>query len=147
MAVMHGKLGKIEWDTAVSDVPLTLGQSWDGTVTHDVAEITSMQDTAKTYITGHQDWSASVTCLLPLAGGDISIDSGNNPNGMGDVAARLELYFKHDTGTPIYRAVYGNAICNGISINNENEGVPTVTYSFKGAGQLVWYSSGAAEPA
>jgi hypothetical protein len=145
MAILHGKNANIYWDSGGTDTNLTQGQSWNCDITHAIAEVTDMQDTWKTYLGGFQDWTASVVCLLPAAGSDISLDSGNDPNGMADVAAQLELYFVWDTGTPLYKCVYGDAICNGISFSGDAESAPLVTYSFQGSGQIQW-DTGAARP-
>lgn len=145
MAILHGKAANIYWDSGGTDTNLTQGQNWSVDATHDVAEKTGMQDTWKTYIGGFRDWTASVTCLLPLAGSDISVDSGNDPNGMADVKAQLELYLVWDTGTPLYKCVYGNAVCNGISFSADKDSIATVAYSFQGSGRLQW-DTGAARP-
>ncbi|KKN71428.1 hypothetical protein LCGC14_0421500 [marine sediment metagenome] len=145
MAKLHGKNANIYWDRLGVDTNLTQGQIWSVDATHDVAEKTGMGDTWKTYIGGFRDWSASVTCLLPLAGSDISVDSGSSPNGLADVKAQLELYVVWDTGTPLYKSVYGNAICNGISFAADKDGIATVIFSFQGSGRLQW-DSGVARP-
>jgi len=138
MSILHGKAADIYWDSGGTDTQLTQGQSWGVDITHDVAEKTSMGDTFKTYLGGFQDWTATVTCLLPATGANISLDNANDPNGMADVKAHLELYFTHETSD--YKAVYGDAICNGISFSGDKDGVPTVTYSFQGTAQIKWWS-------
>ena len=144
MGLMHGKYAKIYWDASDTDTNLTLGQSWDLDVTHDVGEITSMQDTWKTYMTGFQAWTATVVCLLDTAGAKIGF---GGDDGMGDdEACYLELYFHWDSGTPKYRALYGTAICTGVSPAQEKDGIATVTYTFQGNAQCQWHSSAAAEP-
>ena len=137
MAILHGKNANIYWDSGGTDTNLTQGQSWSVDITHDIVEKTDMGDTWKTYLGGFQDWSASVTCLLPAAGSDISLDSGGNPNGMADVAAQLELYLVWDTSTPLYTCVYGDAICNGISFSADKDSAALVTYSFQGSSQIL----------
>ena len=141
MAVLHGKAANIIWDGADSDTELQHGQSWSVDVSHDVAEITSMQDTWKTYHTGFMDWTATVECLLDSAGDDVGLDGGDD--GMGDDTCRLELYLVYSAG--VYKGVYGNAICTGVSPTAEKDGVQTVTYTFQGVAQLIWHS-GAAVP-
>ena len=73
MALVHGKQAKIYWDADDTDTNLLHGQSWSLDATHDVAEITSMQDSWRTYAGGFRDWTATVECLSPLAGNDIDL--------------------------------------------------------------------------
>jgi hypothetical protein len=143
MSLMHGKLGRIEWDCDAARQNLELGQSWTCDVSHDVAEITSMGATWRTYLGGYRDWTATVECLEDAAGADITLGPGD-PNGFADVEAYLELYFMYDTTNTKYRMIYGKAICNGIAEGADAQGIPTVTYSFQGVDQLTWYSSDAA---
>ena len=111
MSLMHGKAANIYWDGDDSDTELQHGQSWSMDVTHDVAEITSMQDTWKTYQTGFQDWTASVECLLDSAGTDIGL---GGDDGMGDDEVYLELLVVYAASD--YKSLYGLAICNGVSV-------------------------------
>jgi len=145
MAVMAGKNGKVIWDASATDIGLTYVQSWTCTYTHDNAEITSMQDSYRTYLTGHQDWTATVECLLPTGALQIPLGSAVTGLGMADDTCQLELYFHHEAATK-YRAVYGNAICTGESIGETADGIATITYTFQGIGQLKWYSSATVEP-
>lgn len=142
MALMHGKEAKIYWDADDTDTNLQHGQSWSADIEHNVAEVTSMQDTWKTYLTGFQDWTATVTCLLDSGGVDIGI---GGDDGFADDECRLELYFWWEAATK-FRCIYGSAICNGLSVGADKDGIPTVTYTFQGAAQLQWHS-GATEPA
>tara|TARA_Y100000310_G_scaffold325739_1_gene389686 strand:+ start:37 stop:489 length:453 start_codon:yes stop_codon:yes gene_type:complete len=150
MAIIAGKLGYIVWDggTGNSKINLTYGQSWTASITHDVAEITSMGYNAagywRTYFSGYQDVTASVECLLPTGGTDIVL---GGDDGMCDDTCQLELFFKYDGTTPLYRALYGDAICTGVSISNDKDSIATVSYTFQGNGQWKWYSSGSAVPA
>ncbi len=145
MAVMAGKDGKVIWDAAATDIGLTHVQSWSCTYTHDIAEITSMQETYRTYFTGHQDWTATAECLLPTGALQIPLGSTVTGLGMVDDTCQLELYFHHETGTK-FRAVYGEAICTGESIGETADGIATITYAFQGNGQLQWYTSSTVEP-
>ena len=145
MAFLHGKAAKILWDAQNNSTELLHGQSWSAEATQDVAEITSFQDTWRTFIGGFNDWTATVECLLPKAGAGITYATGN-PNGMGDVEAKLELYFQWDSGTPLYRAVYGSCVCTGKVVGADKDGIATVTYTFQGTDTLAWHS-GAAEQA
>lgn len=146
MSILHGKDGNVYWDSQGTDTVVTQIQSWSLDVTHDIAEATSMQDTWKTYRTGFQDWTASVVCLLPLAGGDLPVEADGTPQSLGDVtAARLELYVVWDTGTPLYKLLYGNGFVTGIEYGSDRNEAPTITYTFQGSGQMQW-ASGAARP-
>ena len=145
MAVMHGKNANIIWDAPAgeSDIVITYAQNWTLDVTHDVSTITAFQDTWKTYLTGFQNWTATAESLEETTGPEIVI---GGDDGMGDDECRLELYFLYDTGTPLYKVMYGNAICTGISEAANTDGIPTLTYSFQGVAQMQW-ASGAARPA
>ncbi len=132
MALIHGKRANVLW---VTPAVLELGQSWSVDVVHDMAEITSFQDTWKTFLSGFQDWTATVECLEDSAGPDVPI---GGTDGLGD-DARLELYVVYEGSN--YQALYGNAYSTGISKGQDKDGIPTVTYTFQGNGQLLWYSN------
>lgn len=138
MALMHGKLGRIEWDADAVRTQLTLAQSWTCDVSQDIAEITAMGDTWKTYLGGMSDWTATCECLLDTAGPIITPYGQGNPNGFADTSAYLELYLKYDAGNTAWRMVFGKAICNGIAIGSDKDSVATVTYSFQGVDMLAW---------
>ncbi len=144
MAFLHGKNAKILWDAENNSTTLTHGQSWSAEATQDTAEITEFGSSWRTFLGGFNDWTATVECLLPQAGAEITYDVGD-PNGLGDVEAKLELYFLWDSGTPAYRAVYGSCICTGKAVGADKDGIATVTYTFQGTAVLAWHS-GAAEP-
>ena len=135
MGLMHGKSANIYWDTDDTDTELQHGQSWTLDLTHDVAPITSMQDTWKTYQTGFQDWSATVECLLDSGGTDIGL---GGDDGMGDDECSLELLLVY--ATTDYKCLYGNAFCTGVSPGVDKDGAATVTYTFQGSAQLQWDS-------
>jgi hypothetical protein len=139
MALMHGKLGRIEWDCDAARTQLTLAQSWTCDVTHEVFEITSMQDTWKTYLGGYRDWTATCECLQDTSGPIIKPFGPGNPNGFADVEAYLELYLKYDAGNTEWRMVFGKCICNGESMSTDN-GIATITYTFQGTDMLAWDS-------
>jgi len=138
MSLMHGKTAEMYWDVIEnvgSNTELQHGQSWTCDLVHDVEDITSMQDTWRTFNSGFKDWTATVTCLLDSADTDIPI---GGDDGMADDECGLELYFNYAAAD--YQCVYGTAICTGKSIGQDKDGVPTVTYNFQGVDQLVWYS-------
>ena len=140
MGLLHGKTAAIYWDSQGTDTAMTLGQNWSLDATQDIAEITVMADTYKTFIGGFQDWAATVTCLLDSGGIKIDFATGD-PNGMGDVAARLELYLLWDTTTPYYRDLYGDCVCTGISPSTDKDGIVAITYTFQGTATLVWHAA------
>jgi len=140
MTQFHGKLANVYWDCNGSDTELAHGQSWTLDITKDVVETTSFQDIWDTFLSGYVDWTASVTCNLdsgglsvPLAAGGVEALGENTP-------AKIELYFKYDTVTPLYKCLYGSAICTGIAPNSSNTDVGKVTYNFKGNGVLTPYA-------
>ena len=145
MALMHGKYGRIEWDCDAVRTQLTLAQSWSCDTTKEVAEITSMGDTWKTYLGGFRDWTATVDCLQDSGGPIIAPFGAGDPNGFADVKAYLELYLKYQ-GAALgyeYRMVFGYAVCNGISGGCDSGGIATITYTFQGVGMLAWDSESA----
>lgn len=140
MATFHGKSGRVEWDCAATEIELDQVVNWSVDAIADVAEITDMGDTYKTYKGGFLDWTATVECRLDVTGLDVPLAT-NTYEALGeDTPAKLELYLIHDTVTPLYAALYGSAICVGVSINQPHDGVPTVTYTFQGNGTLAWQS-------
>ena len=140
MALMHGKLGRIEWDCDAARTQLTLAQSWSCDVSQDIAEITSMGDTWKTYLGGFSDWTASVECLQDTGGPIITPFGGvaADPNGFADMSAYLELYLKYDATNTEWRMVFGQAICIGIAGGMDKDSIATITYTFQGIAMLAW---------
>ncbi len=142
MAIIHGKDGNVKWDASVARQDFTKIQSWSLTTAFDVVETTGMQNSNdwRTWLPGQVDWTATVEALLDSAGLDISLASGS-PDGLGDVSAKLELYINWDTVTTLYVNLYGSAICIGITVNSEKDGVTTATYTFQGTGALAYRSA------
>ena len=140
MDLMHGKWGRIEWDCDAVRTQLTLAQSWSCDATKDVAEITSMGDTWKTYLGGYRDWTATVDCLQDTSGPIITPFGAGDPNGFADVKAYLELYLEYQGAADghEYRMVFGHAVCNGISSTCPSDGIATITYTFQGVDMLAW---------
>ncbi|GAH85115.1 unnamed protein product, partial [marine sediment metagenome] len=106
MSLLHGKVAAIYWDTEDVDAELTLGQSWSLDSTQDIAETTYMGAAGdwKTFAGGFQDWTASVTCYLDTDGTKIPyVTEALEPNFLGDVAARLELYFQFIAAPAAYK--------------------------------------------
>ena len=123
---IHGKVGNVYWaESVVAEI-----LSWQCDIVGDVADITAMQDTWRTFHPGFSDWTATVTALLPAAGAGIEYGE--------TVAARLELYLVFATSD--YKCVYGQAICTGTSPVMPLDGAATITYTFQGVAQLIWYA-------
>jgi hypothetical protein len=122
---VHGKQANIKWNGSV----VASGLSWTCDITSDVGDVTSMQDTWRTFLPGFTDWTATVTALLPAAGAGIEYGE--------TAAARLELYMLYAAND--YRAIYGNAICTGAAPAVPKDGPATITYTFQGAAQLIYY--------
>ncbi len=122
---IHGKVGNVYWTESVVAEIL----SWTCDIVGDVADITAMQDTWRTFLPGFSDWTATVTALLPAGGADIEYGE--------TVAARLELYLVFATND--YKCVYGQAICTEAAPSVPQDGAATITYTFQGTAQLIWY--------
>jgi len=139
MALLHGKVAKIVWNSQDIESTVDLGQNWTLDATFDVVNITDMGDVWETFEGGFQDWTATVETLLDTAGIDIDFEvgaAGVSAMGMGDVAARLELYLIYAAND--YHSLYGDCICTGISPSGSTDDACRVTYTFQGSGTLVW---------
>jgi len=145
--LMHGKQAAIYWDHVTgTDTNLQHGQSWSLEATHDVVEVTSMQDVWAVFLGGLADWTATVECLLDsVNGSEIPFTAGGVVDGLGDAGGRLELYCIYDSEAGVYKCIYGTGICTGISPGANKDGAATIRYAFQGIGQLQWYS-GATRP-
>lgn len=118
MAAMHGKAGTATF-SGLSPINLI---SWTVDSTADVAEITDMADTWKTYLAGFKDWTATMTCHLDSAGSDIT------------TALATSQTLTIDTNTGL--AFSGTAICTGSSASADKDGIVAITYNFQGSGAL-----------
>ncbi len=138
MALLHGKVAKVMWDSQGVDTAVELGQNWTLDATFDVVNITDMGDVWETFEGGFQDWTATVECLLDSAGIDVdfAVNDNGKAAGMGDTAARLELYLIYAASN--YHSVYGNCVCTGVSPSGSTDDACKVTYTFQGSGTLVW---------
>jgi len=105
--------------------------SWTLIVTCDMAEGSIMDVSAlgptkhwKEYLPGFKDWTATIECLLPLAGmGAMTI-----------VGTEAELTITvTDTGARLYK---GNAICTGIGPSATSSTIGACTLNFQGTDQL-----------
>lgn len=139
MATFIGKKANVYWDCDGHDRELAHCQSWNLDLTHDIVEITAMQDTWESFIGGYIDWSATVEALLDSAGSSVPLAT-NTYEALGEnTPAKIELYFLWDNVTPLYKCLYGSAICTGISPKSSKDDVGRITYAFQGRGLLVPY--------
>ena len=139
MAVFHGKSGQVNWDVGGTEDEIENVKDFTVTIGVDVAEATTMSDTYKTYTVGYTDWTATVTCLLDSAGLNVPI-AGAGTSPLGDSAsATLELELESSQVT--YGILHGTAFCVDISVSQDANDNPTVTYSFQGNGTLTWATS------
>lgn len=140
MALFHGKHGKVYWDSQGDDTNLEHCIDFSIDAVADVAEATAMQADWKSYKGGFKDWTATVTCLLDSAGLDVPLAT-NSIEALGEnTPAKLELFVEWDNVTPHYTALYGSAICTGVSIAQDKDDIVKVTYTFQGTDTLAWWS-------
>lgn len=141
MAKFHGKKANVFWQGGTVQIS---AQSWSAEVTGDVAEVTEMQDDWKRYIPGLTNWTAKVVALHQgSAASKISLDSAAGSLGYDIPAAgdeaKLDLYLVYDTGE--YNAIYGDAICVGISPIVDSKDAGKVSYAFQGVGSVSVHSA------
>ena len=143
MPMFNGKTGNIYWNDGALNI--LNGQNWTLDAVVDVAETTSFQDTWKTYLAGVKDWTATVECNAEGALPQIPFTTAGGISGLGEDDAtlkaademQLELYLVFAAGN--YVALYGDAVCIGISHTVDVADVNKLTYSFQGFGTLaVW---------
>ena len=139
MAVFHGKIGEVRWDTSTgNEVEVEHITNWTANVVADLAEATAMGDTYKTHTVGFFDWTATATGYIDTAGLDVPLATGGTEAIGENTPARLELFFDNVGGAGNEALLYGTAICNDISMNVDADGNPTVTYSFQGQSALTY---------
>jgi len=135
MAVFHGKDANVFWKGGTVAMS---AQSWSAEVTSDIAEVTGMQATWKTYVAGPNNWTASVAGVhygsaaskIGLSG---SASIGTDPTGS---EAKLDLYLVYADSD--YDYLYGDAVCVGISPAVDSKDAGKVSYSFQGTGSLTY---------
>ena len=124
MAAFHGKSGTVHY-AAGAQANVT---SWSVDVTADTAESTAMGDTWKTYLSGFNDWTATVEInedsTGPLVGTTAALTA------LGATAAAFILNDGENTYT-------GNGICTGFSVNTDANDVVKLTYNVQGSGVLA----------
>ena len=148
MAVFHGKIGEVQWDTDTggTDTEIEHIQNWTANVTADLAEATAMGDTYKTHTVGFFDWTATATGYMPAAGLDVPLAGGSQEAlGENSAKARLELFFDNVGGDANEALLHGYCVCNDISMNVDADGNPTVTYSFQGKSALTYATTDPAD--
>jgi len=121
MAAFHGFAGSVAFPSDPTEIDPINVLSWSVDTDIDMAEITAMGDTWKTYLAGFKDWTATAECLLDSTGPDIGA--------LGDNAV-LVMTAVTDT------AVSGNAIFIDMSVSTDANDVAKMTLSFKGSGEL-----------
>ena len=117
---IHGKAGTASFSGLTFDM---LSWSIDSNV--DMAEVTVMGDTWKTFLAGFTDWTATAECVLPKAGAGI--------DALGTSAL---LTFVPSSG--VFKDFVGtNGLCTGFSPTTDKDGIATITLTFQGNGPLV----------
>ena len=137
MAKFHGKKANVFWKGGTIAMS---AQSWSCEVTADIAEVTGMQDTWKTYLAGENVWTATVEGIhygsaaskIGLSG-DASI--GTDPTGN---EAKLDLYLVYADSD--YNAIYGDAICVSINPVVDVNDAGKVSYTFQSVSSLTAYA-------
>ncbi|MCP4567639.1 MAG: hypothetical protein GY841_08675 [FCB group bacterium] len=126
MAAIHGKGGSITF-TGLTPVEVT---SWSADASVDMAEISAMGDSWKTYYPGLKDWTATVELIW-----DDGWDATDTTSLLGTTATLvLEMIDAEDN-------IEGTAYCTGMSVNAGIDGVVTATFNFQGSGALAWGAS------
>lgn len=96
---------------------------------HDVTEFDGTGITDRLFIAGLASWSGSWTCYLDDTTAISDITSGTG-------SAAQAIFQLVDHATQIEKLT-GNIITTGASLTMTPAGVPTITYQFKGSGQLT----------
>jgi len=122
-AAFHGFNGEVTFTNLI----LTSLISWSVESSADMAEITDMGDTWKTYLPGFKDWTATVDVLLPTTGIVTTLATE-----LGSTATLTLLTVT--ASTPTYS---GTAFCTGISVSAGTDGPVTATFTFQGSGALA----------
>lgn len=124
----HGKTCSAEWKIAAGAfAPLTNTIGWSITLTAGTAESTAMHATnlGKTREVGFKGGTATITCYLP---GDVEIDEG-------DVGA-IELLRGATNAEGGFASAVLGALCVGVDITTNKNGIEEVTYSFQLTGAV-----------
>ncbi len=132
MPAIHGKTGKVLWDTTTVDNVL----SWSLDISADVEESSPMSAVAvtttthfKAYLPGFTDWTATVECDLEDSGIDPEVSDLTGATG-----ASLELH----TGSAAEsgRKFSGTGFVIGVNPSVDKDGIVKITYTFQGSGAI-----------
>ena len=125
MSVFHGKGGTAAYGVSALEVTIEFVTDWSIEITGDVAEKTGMGDSAKTYLPGFIDWTATVTCRQDDIGGVVDALYNGSSNSLLITAASSEVFA-------------GDAIMTGINPSADKDDVVSLTYTFQGNGALTF---------
>jgi len=123
MAAFHGKSGTVTWDTTETQANVL---SWTINATVDMAEITDMGDTVKTYVAGFKDWTATIEIETDSSGVLIGTSSI-----LTDFGTAKALVLNDGNST-----ISGTGYLMGFSINTSLDGIVTHTLNIQGNGAL-----------
>ena len=138
---LTGMDGKLIWDAAGTNVTIAHLTQWSANIKQEVKDITSMSSTsdAAEYIGGLQDWDCSATAYLKTTGLDITLAAGWGVDAIGEeTEIKAELYLDDSGGAGNVAIVYGSCVCSNFNIDQDINGIPTVTYNLIGNGALAW---------
>ena len=134
MATITGKLACVKFGTNASESELTEANEWSLDYNYDSVDVTQFSSsgvTAKSYIIGLADWTATVTA---------DFDDAATPTAPSTTAASLLLYYDDDYW---FDSGATGAYLTGLSITTPVAGKVSITYSFQGTGAItsLWTSS------
>ena len=153
--IITGKNGKVVWNAedGVSDVDVQFIHQWTLDYIADVADITVMGATSRTYLGGYKEWSAIVEVDTPNSAPDVPLITGEGgiggtTQGIGanwdDDAQTQKIFLELWIGASASDGIiYGPAISTQISYVTDMNEIIKITYSFQGNG-LIGY--GITEP-
>ena len=125
MAKTHGKDASVEVGTTL--IAETIDWTLDENI--DLADQTAQGDTAKTYLTGIADWTASVNCLIDQA------DTGGQ--GAFTLGAAATVHFFPEGQVSGDADWTGASIITAISTNAPIGDVVKISFSLQGNGALT----------
>ena len=128
MATITGKTGYVKFGTDTSESELTEASEWSidySIESIETTEFSSSGVTAKSYIMGLADWTATVTS---------DFDDAATPTAPSTTAASLLLYYDD---THFFDSAGTGAYLTGLSITTPVAGKIAITYSFQGNGAIA----------
>ena len=124
MAAFHGKQGSALFSTTsyelISFSIDAVAETADSTIMNKTASTSAIH--WKDYVAGFKDWTATLECLEPAAGGGIAV-------------LGTEALLTLDTTSGLEYA--GSAICTGFGPSVSTTGAGALTVTFQGTAQLV----------